>query len=130
PLALTASVRIALSRLIVQTINGASPDLPVITLDPPLEQMLLSSMQQRQQGEEGLVLEPGMAERLQKSLAQAAQSQEVKGQPSVLLVSAPIRPLLAKFVRYGEQQVHVLSYQEIPENKNVTIVATVGGQNG
>ncbi|KEA64289.1 Flagellar biosynthesis protein FlhA [Marinobacterium lacunae] len=130
PLALTAAVRIALSRLIVQTINGSSPDLPVITLDPPLEQILLNSMQQRQQGEEGLVLEPGMAERLQKSLAQAAQNQEIKGQPSVLLVSAPIRPLLAKFVRYGDQQVHVLSYQEIPENKNVTIVATVGGQNG
>jgi len=130
PLALTAAVRIALSRLIVQTINGPGADLPVITLDPPLEQMLLSSMQQRQQGEEGLVLEPGMAERLQKSLAQAAQSQEIKGQPSVLLVSAPIRPLLARFVRYGEQLIHVLSYQEIPENKNVTIVATVGGQNG
>lgn len=130
PLALTAAVRISLSRLIVQTINGPGADLPVITLDPQLEQMLLSSMQQRQQGEEGLVLEPGMAERLQKSLSQAAQNQEVKGQPSILLVSAPIRPLLAKFVRYGEQLIHVLSYQEIPENKNVTIVATVGGQNG
>ena len=54
----------------------------------------------------------------------------MKGQPSVLLVSAPIRPLLAKFVRYGEQLIHVLSYQEIPENKKVTIVASVGGQNG
>lgn len=130
PLGLTAAVRISLSRLIVQTINGSAAELPVITLDPSLEQMLLSSMQQRQQGEEGLVLEPGMAERLQKSLAQAAQNQEMKGQPSVLLVSAPIRPLLAKFVRYGEQLIHVLSYQEVPENKNVTIVATVGGQNG
>jgi len=130
PLALTAAVRIALARLIVQTINGAAPELPVITLDPPLEQLLLSSMQQRQQGEEGMVLEPGMAERLQKSLASAAQAQEMKGQASVLLVSAPIRPLLAKFVRYGEQLIHVLSYQEIPENKKVTIVATVGGQNG
>ena len=64
PLALTAAVRVSLSRLIVQTINGSAPDLPVITLDPPLEQLLLSSMQQRQQGEEGMVLEPGMAERL------------------------------------------------------------------
>ncbi|MBT00677.1 MAG: flagellar biosynthesis protein FlhA [Oceanospirillaceae bacterium] len=130
PLALTAAVRMSLARLIVQTVNGSGDDMPVITLDPQLEQMLLSSMQQRQQGEDGLVLEPGMAERLQKSLSQAAQNQEMKGQPSILLVSAPIRPLLAKFVRYGEQQIHVLSYQEIPENKNVTIVATVGGQNG
>ncbi len=129
PLALTAAVRVALSRLIVQTVNGSDPDLPVITLEPALEQMLLNSMQQGK-GDEGMVLEPGMAERLQKSLADAAQRQEMAGKPSVLLVAAPVRPLMAKFVRYGEHQIHVLSYQEIPENKKVTIVATVGGQNG
>ncbi|MDY6891528.1 MAG: flagellar biosynthesis protein FlhA [Pseudomonadota bacterium] len=128
PLALTAAVRVALSRLIVQTINGAEPELAVITLEPSLEQMLLGSMQQGQ--EEGMVLEPGMAERLQRSLSAAAQKQEMAGKPSILLVAAPIRPLMAKFVRYGEHQIHVLSYQEIPENKKVTIVATVGGQNG
>jgi flagellar biosynthesis protein FlhA len=128
PLALTAAVRIALSRLIVQTINGSEPELPVITLDPSLEQMLLNSVQQGQ--EQGLILEPGMAERLQRSLGEMAQKQEMAGKPSILLVAAPIRPLMAKFVRYGEHQIHVLSYQEIPENKKVTIVATVGGQNG
>lgn len=128
PLALTASVRISLSRLIVQTINGSTAELPVITLDPQLEQLLLSSVQQRQPGEDGLVLEPGMAERLQSSLAKTAQRQEMAGQPSILLVSAPVRPLMAKFVRYGEHLIHVLSYQEIPENRRVTIVATVGGQ--
>lgn len=129
PLALTAAVRVALSRLIVQTINGSEPELPVITLEPALEQMLLNSMQQGQ-GDEGMVLEPGMAERLQRSLAETAQRQEMMGKPSILLVAAPVRPLMAKFVRYGESQIHVLSYQEIPENKKVTIVATVGGQNG
>jgi len=128
PLGLTAAVRVALSRLIVQTINSSNADLPVITLDPQLEQLLLSSVQQRQPGEDGLVLEPGMAERLQRSLGNAAQRQEMAGQPSILLVSAPVRPLMAKFVRYGEHQIHVLSYQEIPENRRVTIVATVGGQ--
>lgn len=128
PLALTAAVRVALSRLIVQTINGSEPDLPVITLEPALEQMLLNSMQQGQ-GDEGMILEPGMAERLQRSLAETAQRQEMLGKPSILLVAAPVRPLMAKFVRYGESQIHVLSYQEIPENKKVTIVATVGGQN-
>jgi len=129
PLALTAAVRVAISRLIVQTINGSEAELAVITLEPSLEQMLLGSMQQGQ-ADAGLALEPGMAERLQRSLADAAQRQEMAGKPSVLLVAAPVRPLMAKFVRYGEHQIHVLSYQEIPENKKVTIVATVGGQNG
>ncbi|PIE24545.1 MAG: flagellar biosynthesis protein FlhA [Neptuniibacter caesariensis] len=126
PLALTAAVRVSLSRLIVQNINGAELELPVITLAPQLEQLLLNSVQQGQ--DNGLVLEPGMAERLQNSLAEAATQQEMMGRPSVLLVAAPVRPLMAKFVRYGEHQINVLSYQEIPENKKVTIVATVGGE--
>nr|WP_271271754.1 flagellar biosynthesis protein FlhA [Aliamphritea hakodatensis] len=127
PLTLTAAVRVALNRLIVQNINGSEPELPVITLDPQLEQLLLGSMQQG--NSEGLVIEPGMAEQLQTSLTEVAQQQEIAGRPAVLLVAAPVRPLLAKFVRYGEQQISVLSYQEIPENKRVTIIATVGGQN-
>ncbi|MBN3563528.1 flagellar biosynthesis protein FlhA [Aliamphritea spongicola] len=127
PMTLTAAVRVALNRLIVQNINGSEPELPVITLDPQLEQLLLGSMQQG--NNEGLVIEPGMAEQLQTSLTEVAQQQEIAGRPAVLLVAAPVRPLLAKFVRYGEQQISVLSYQEIPENKRVTIIATVGGQN-
>lgn len=131
PVVLTAAVRVAISRLIVQTINGSEPELPVITMDPQLEQLLLGSVQQSQQaGEDGMVLEPGMAERLQSSLIEAAKKQEMLGNAAVLLVAAPVRPLMAKFVRYGEQVIHVLSYQEIPENKRITIVATVGGQNG
>lgn len=126
PLALTAAVRVSLSRLIVQNINGSESELPVITVAPQLEQILLNSVQQGQ--DNGLVLEPGMAERLQASLAETATQQEMMGRPSVLLVAAPVRPLMAKFVRYGEHQIHVLSYQEIPENKKVTIVATVGGE--
>jgi flagellar biosynthesis protein FlhA len=35
--------------------------------------------------------------------------------------------MLAQFVRYGSQQVHVLSYDEIPENQQITVVATIGG---
>lgn len=128
PVALTASVRVAVSRLIIQTINGPEPEIPVVTLDPKLEQLLLGSVQQSQGSDQGLALEPGMAERLQNSLVEAAQKQEMMGQPSILLVAAPVRPLLAKFVRYSEQTIHVLSYQEIPENKKITIVSTVGGQ--
>lgn len=126
PLGLTAAVRVSLARLIVQNINGSEAELPVITLAPQLEQLLLNSVQQGQ--DNGLVVEPGMAERLQSSLSETATQQEMMGRPSVLLVAAPVRPLMSKFVRYGEHQIHVLSYQEVPENKKVTIVATVGGE--
>ncbi len=126
---LTAAVRIALSRLIAETVSGGEETLPVITLEPDLEQLLVKSIHQSRQagaGEETVALEPGMAERLQKSLNDAARRQEVAGKPAILLVAAPIRAMLARFVRYGGAQMHVLSYQEVPDDRQITIVATVG----
>ncbi len=122
--ALVQAVRIALSRMIVQNIFGSEQQLDVITLDPELEQLL---NQARLQGaNDAPVLEPGMADRLQESILAAAERQEIAGKPSVLLVSGAIRGLLARFVRLSQRVVHVLSYEEIPDNKQITVVATVG----
>lgn len=129
PGALISAVRVALSRSIVQSIVGLDSELPVITLDPRLEQILLQSVQKAGQGtDDGVLLEPGMAEKLQRSLADAVQRQELQGKPAILLVAGPIRGMMAKFVRYAAPGAHVLSYQEIPDSKQVTIVATVGQQ--
>ena len=49
PQLLTANARFGLRRMIVQTICGNDNEIPVITLDPELEQMLLKSVQQSQQ---------------------------------------------------------------------------------
>jgi len=102
----------------------------VITLEPRLEQILLNSINKAGQGsEEGILLEPGMAEKLQRSLVDAAQRQEMLGKPVILLVAGQIRAMMARFARMAVPSMHVLAYQEIPDNKQVTIVATVG-QNG
>ncbi|MBN6713562.1 flagellar biosynthesis protein FlhA [Pseudomonas capsici] len=125
--ALVAAVRVGLSRAIVQSIVGIEPELPVITLEPRLEQILLNSLQKAGQGqEEGVLLEPSMAEKLQRSLIEAAQRQEMQGSPVILLVAGPIRAMLSRFGRLAVPNMHVLAYQEIPDNKQVTIVATVG----
>lgn len=124
PAALTSAVRIALARMIVQQINGLEPELPVITLDRQLEQILLQSLQVA--GDDGASFEPGLAERLLQSLTRVAQRQEASGQPSVLLTSPALRPTLARFVRYGVPGMHVLSYQEIPDTKQIKIIGTVG----
>ncbi|AZT84416.1 flagellar biosynthesis protein FlhA [Marinobacter sp. NP-4(2019)] len=130
PKLLTTVARQALRRMIVQSICGNEQEIPVITLDPDLEQLLLKSVQQSQQsgGQEdiGLVLEPNMVEKLQRSLQESVQRQEMLGKPAILLVSGPLRPVLAKFASYGVERLHVLSYQEIPDNKQITIVASVG----
>jgi flagellar biosynthesis protein FlhA len=127
PAAMVAAVRVSLARAIVQSIVGLEPELPVITLEPRLEQILLNSLQKAGQGsEDGILLEPGMAEKLQRSLVEAAQRQEMLGKPVILLVAGPIRAMLSRFARLAVSSMHVLAYQEIPDNKQVTIVATVG----
>ncbi|WP_144395244.1 flagellar biosynthesis protein FlhA [Pleionea sediminis] len=124
PAMLTAAVRISLNRLIIQNINGLETELPVITLDPNLEQILLQSLQAS--GDEGVNIEPGLAEKLQSSLKEAADNQEAAGKPTILLTSPGLRSSLAHFARFGIPGLHVLSYQEIPDNKQVRVVATVG----
>ncbi len=127
PDTIVAAVRVALSRAIVQSIVGLEPELPVITLEPRLEQILLSSIQKAGQGsDDGVLLEPGMAEKLQRSLIEAAQRQEMLGKPVVLLVAGQIRAMMSRFARLAVPNMYVLAYQEIPDNKQVTIVATVG----
>ena len=127
PNELTAYVRLALSKLIMQNINGEDPEVPVITLDPTVEQMLIQTAKSAE-GSDNLALEPNMAEQLQASLESIALDLEASDKPTILLVSAPIRLMLAKFVKYNNRKIHVISYPEVPDNKTVTIVATVGGQ--
>jgi flagellar biosynthesis protein FlhA len=121
---LTAHVRESLSRSIVQKINGLATELPLIALDPALEQILQQSVQGAESG--GFGLEPGLAERLQKSIADVTQQQEVSGEPAILVTTPEIRPWLSRWLRSVVKGLHVLSYNEIPDNKQVRVVATVG----
>jgi len=122
---LTAAVRVALGRSIVQQISGMGAELSVLTLEPSLEQILHQTLQGGAEGTGGL--EPGLAERLHKSLVEETQRQEAAGRPAVLLVSQTVRTLLARFVRHSIPGLHVLAFNEIPDSKQVKIMATVGG---
>ena len=124
PDVLVSALRIALKRLIVQEITSGANEIPVITLAPELEQMLHQSLQAG--GEDGSGIEPGLAERLQESLSEASQQQELAGEPSVLLTSGMLRPVLSRFLKNAVSGLHVLSYQEIPDDKQIKIVSSVG----
>tara|TARA_R110001583_G_scaffold26571_3_gene95733 strand:+ start:2675 stop:4705 length:2031 start_codon:yes stop_codon:yes gene_type:complete len=121
---LTAACRISLKRMIVQEIIGNDIELPVITLSTDLEQILHQSMQAG--GNDGAGIEPGLAERIQTSLVEASQQQELKGQAAVLLTSGILRSTLAKFVKHTIPSLHVLSYQEIPDDKQIKIISSIG----
>ncbi|MDH5359895.1 MAG: flagellar biosynthesis protein FlhA [Gammaproteobacteria bacterium] len=124
PVTLTEQVRTALRRLIYQHISGADDEMPVITLDPKLEQILLQSF--HVSADETATIEPGLAQNMHGALYEKVQERELAGEPAVLLVTPQLRSGLTKFVRHTITGLSVLSYNEIPDNKQIRIVATVG----
>jgi len=120
PATLTAAVRNALGRFIVQEIAGMSAELPVFTLNPQLERVLQESTQGN-----GAALEPGLAERLHQSLAECVSKQEAKNEPAVVLVPGPVRAALARLVRHSVPSLSVLAYSEVPEDKRLKLVGTI-----
>ena len=121
---LTAAVRIALGRLIIERISGGDDELPVITLDGTLEQLLQQSLQAMSDGTGAI--EPSLAQRLIQSLREACEKQELAGQPSVLLVADNMRELMVQLVRFSIPRLNILAFNEVPENKDIRIVNTIG----
>ena len=124
PAALLAQVRVALGRQIVQDIAGFAEEVPVITIEPDLEQLLQGSGQSGGAVTPGL--EPGLAERLQRQVLEAARQVEAAGEPAVLLTPPTLRMTLARFLRAGIPGLHVLAWNEIPDSRRVRLVTAIG----
>ncbi len=121
PASLTAAVRVALGRFMVQELNGMALELPVYTLAPALERILQDSVSGH-----GAALEPGLAERLHQNLSECVSRQESRGEPAVLLVPGGVRATLARLVRHSVPSLSVLAYGEVPEDKRLRLVGAVG----
>ncbi|HEX7650125.1 MAG TPA: flagellar biosynthesis protein FlhA [Noviherbaspirillum sp.] len=126
PNELTAMVRVALGRAIVQQLFPGVNELSVMTLDSRLERLLMQAMQSG--GPDGAGIEPGLADTLVAQTEAAARKQEQMGFTPVLLVPAQLRALLARFLRRTLPQLKVLSHAELPDSKTIRVTSLVGGQ--
>jgi len=119
---LTAAVRRALGPFIVQGLFPGQCELPVAVIDGQLEHLLQESLRNGK----GESLEPGLAQRILEKAKELMQQMEAGGLPPVLLAMAPMRAFLAHFLARSAPRLRVLSYAEIPENKKIRVVATLG----
>ncbi|XYJ11591.1 flagellar biosynthesis protein FlhA [Telluria sp. B2] len=122
---LTALVRIALGRAIVQQLFPGTNELSVMTLDNRLERLLMQALGA---GGDGTGIEPGLADTIAQQAHLASQQQEAMGHTPVLLVPGPLRVLLSRFLRRALPQLKVLSHSEIPETKTIRVTSLVGAQ--
>ncbi|WP_148714870.1 flagellar biosynthesis protein FlhA [Chitinolyticbacter meiyuanensis] len=119
---LTAAVRVALGRAIVHQLFPGENELPVVALEPQLENILLSAASGKSPGG----LEPGLAERLLKQASQLTENLEAQGLSTVLITPAQLRPMLSRFLRRSIPGLRVISHTEIPDNKTIRIVGVLG----
>lgn len=122
PDALTAQVRVALGASIFQSVNGTANELPVMVLDAQLEQMLGQALQNNR----GIV-EPNLLDNIVRGIGDAAVRMESEGASPVMLVSGTIRTFLSKLLRGRMNNFYILAYEEIPVDKSIRVVTTVGG---
>ncbi|MBX9800319.1 MAG: flagellar biosynthesis protein FlhA [Burkholderiaceae bacterium] len=123
---LTALVRVALGRAIVQQLFPSTNELSVMTLDNRLERLLTQALQGS--GADGAGIEPGLADTIAAQAEAATRQQESLGLTPVLLVPAQLRALLARFLRRALPQLKVLSHAEVPDSKTIRVTSLVGGQ--
>ncbi len=124
PFQLTSLVRVALGPAIVQQFYPAEQELQVIGMDKQLEHILMQAMQASQNG---MGIEPGLADTVLNESRAAVQKQEQMGLPTVMLVPAPLRDLLARFLKRTVPNLRVISHDEVPDFKTIRVTALVGG---
>ena len=122
---LTELVRPKLGYLMLQEVVDHGELLNVITLDPNLEQMLISSVNQSAQMGQ-VVIEPTLIEGLMESVKKQKFEAEEKGYPAVIVVAPTIRAWLARMIKIRFNDATVLSYTEIPEDQKIKVFGRIG----
>ncbi|PRD17325.1 flagellar biosynthesis protein FlhA [Pantoea coffeiphila] len=126
---LASDVRFALRRAMVAAIAPDSKPLSAYTLDNTLENLLLGSLNQAQQAGkvslDSFPVDPNILTQLQTTLPVVLEQLKAQNLTSVLLVTPQLRPLIARYSRLFAAGLHVLSYNEVPDEVDLRIVGTV-----
>ena len=123
PADMAEALRPALAGQLLQQIAPLKEALPLITLAPDLEELLVKS----QAKGAGLVLDQTLAERMLKKLAEISDDLAARGRQPVVVVSSSLRRLFAGFLKSHAVDAIVLAVSELPETRRIEIVGTLGG---
>ncbi|WP_322541435.1 flagellar biosynthesis protein FlhA [Pantoea eucrina] len=128
-LLLAADVRLALRNAMVAAIAPDNKPLSAFTLNSELENLLLAALNQAQQAGkvalDSFPVDPNILTQLQSTLPSVVEQLKAQNLTQVLLVTPQLRPLIARYARLFARGLHVLSYNEVPDEANLQIVGQV-----
>jgi flagellar biosynthesis protein FlhA len=119
------AIRPKLIPLLIQRLTKFRETLPLITLAPDLEQMVLTAVRQNPD-EKMLLLDGVLAKKILSNLNDATEQLSKNSKAIFLIVAPQIRRHISQFVRAQLPAINVLSFTELPENRSVEIAYTVG----
>ncbi|MDY0747448.1 flagellar biosynthesis protein FlhA [Paucibacter sp. R3-3] len=131
PILLAAELRVTLRRQIVGGLCGPVGGMTVFNLGNELENLLLGALNQARQSNAKLALDsfpvdPQLLSQLQQHMPAARDTMKNQAKAPLLLVMPQIRPLLARYARLFAPGLHVLSYNEVPEMREINVAGTLG----
>ncbi len=121
---LTEYVRQALKRAISSKYFSETDSTSVVTLDPKVEQDIMNSVKQTEQGAY-LTLEPDRAQRIIGSLKKEVDKLENLGKTPIILASPIVRMYFKKLTSDYFKDLIVVSYNEIESNVELQSVGMV-----
>lgn len=121
---LTEYVRQNLKRAISNQYFNNNETTSVVTLDPNVEQQIMDSVKQTEQGSY-LALDPDYTQRLMTSLKEETNKLEELGRTPILITSPIVRMYLKKLTAEQFRNLHVLSYNEIDSDVELQSVGMV-----
>ncbi len=121
---LTEYVRQSLKRAISSKYFGDGDMTSVVTLDPKIEQMIMSSIKQTEQGAY-ISLDPAVTKKILKSTEIEIQKLENKGQAPIIITSPIVRMYFKKLTNDYFKDLIVISYNEIDSNIELKSIGVV-----
>ena len=124
---ISEAIRPKLVPLLIQRLTKFKETLPLLTLAPELEQLILTSVRQNPD-EKMLLLDGALAKNILSNINEASEALSKENRAVFLIVAPQIRRHVANFVRSQLPAINVLSFTELPENRSVEIAYTIGGE--
>ena len=121
---LTEYVRQNLKRAISNQYFFSNEPTSVVTLDPKVEQDIMDSVKQTEQGSY-LALDPDYTQRLTAALREEAAKLEELGKTPIIITSPIVRMYFRKLMAEQFRNLHVLSYNEIDSDVELQSVGMV-----
>ena len=121
---LSEAVRPAITSLLIQRISGINEPLNVSTFNADFEQMLISMAQKS--SSEGLLIDPNLAKQIIQSIIDINEKMSAENKTAVVVTSPVVRKDLSILLRQHIEDVVVLAFTELPENKKIKVIATIG----